>query len=106
LKTIKKLSAFTATVLMSTSMGAAYAEDSDASQIRTQDRIRIENNLQAPASDFGQAFSRDQKVVENMEQDKNQYRYEYQHRNNYQAQQPYSGRSSMNTGGSSARGKR
>ena len=104
MKKINKLSSLTATLLMAASMGSAYADEGDTTQTRTQDRIRVEKNLQTPASDYGQAFNREQKTVENREQNRNQYRYEDQHRNNYQTQQPYSGSSTMNSTGRSSTG--
>lgn len=84
--TIKKLSVFSTALLMTAVMGSAYAEEADMAQIRTQDRVRTETNLQTPATDSSQ--SRFQK--------KNQVRHEYKYRNKFQTQEGGVGASSMN----------
>lgn len=90
MKFIKKLSGFSAALIMAASIGTAHAEESDLTQIRTQDRLRTENNQQTPASDFNQSRNSEQKMV------KNQTRNKYQYRNNFQTRQGNSGANYMN----------
>lgn len=79
MKTFKKLSNFSAALLMTASMGAVYAEAGDVSQERTQDRVRTELNLQSATSDFGQSQNREEHTV--MNQNQNQYQYQYRNKN-------------------------
>jgi len=88
MNTIKKLSAFSTALLMTAAMGSAYADETDMSQIRTQDRVRTETNLQTPASDSGQSRFQKQK--------QNQFRHEYKYRNKSETQGGGAGTSSMN----------
>ena len=110
MKAIKKFTVLGTAALMTAFMGSAYADEGDMTQTRDQtrdqDRVRVEENLQTPTSDFGQARNREQKAEETMEQSKNQYQYQYRHRNNFQTQQPYSGGNNMAGQDGSARGKR
>ena len=92
MKTLEKLTAFGASLLLAASIGSAYAEEGDLTQTRDQDRVREEINLQDPASDSGQARYREEKRTMNKEQDGNQNRYRYQHQNG----QGGPGASSMN----------
>lgn len=73
MKTIKKLSVLGTALLMTASMGSVYADESDASHTRTQDRVHTELNLQAATSDVGQSQSREEHTV--MNENKNQYQY-------------------------------
>lgn len=79
MKTFEKLSAFSAALLMTASMGSVYAEAGDVSQERTQDRVRTELNLQSATSDFGQSQNREEHTV--MNQNQNQYQYQYRNKN-------------------------
>jgi len=74
MNTFKKISIFSTALLMASSMGAAYAEEGDVTQTRSQDRTRTEFNLQTPDSDFGQSLSREEKMVINKNQNAYQYR--------------------------------
>ncbi|MBE9559271.1 MAG: hypothetical protein IMF15_00715 [Proteobacteria bacterium] len=82
MRTFNKLSIFGITVLMAASIGAARADEGDVTQTRTQERTRMEFNLQTPTADFGQAQNREEHTV--MNQNQNQYQYKYQHQNKYQ----------------------
>ena len=93
MKTFNKLSIFGITVLMAASIGAARAEEGDVTQTRTQERTRMEFNLQTPTADFGQSQNREEHTV--MNQNQNQYQYKYQHQNKYQNGGSVSADSSM-----------
>ena len=80
MKTFKKLSGFGAALLMATSMGAVYAEAGDV----TQERTRINFNLQTPTSDFGQSQNHEQHMVKNTNQNQYQHQYQNKYQNKYQ----------------------
>ncbi|MBL4653832.1 MAG: hypothetical protein JKY53_13360 [Flavobacteriales bacterium] len=79
MNTFKKLSIFSAALLMASSMGIVYAEEGDIVQTRTQDRERAEFNLQTPDSNFGQSRNSGEQMVINKNQ--NAYQYQYQYKN-------------------------
>ncbi len=65
MRTFKKLSILSAALLMVTSMGFAYADEYEVTQIRSQDRERLEKNLITPDSESAQARHREQKMYMN-----------------------------------------
>jgi len=71
MKTYKKLFSVSTVLLMAATMGNAYADESEATQLRTQERERTEFNLQTPTADFGQARDREQNMVMQENQYKN-----------------------------------
>lgn len=77
MKNFKKLSTYSAALLMFVSMGAVVAEEGDMTRTRTQ----------IQAHEYSGDSSQAQKSVQN----KNQYNY----RNNYQTQQPSTSSGSM-----------
>jgi len=94
MKTFKKISVFGAALLITATMGTAYAEDADMLQTRTQDRVLTEVNTQAPTFDFGQSSNKKQKMLKNQNQNQNQNQYRYM--NNYRNGQSGTGSGSMN----------
>ena len=90
MNTFKKLSGFSAAVLLTASMATAYAEDADMTQLQTQDRTQL--NLQTPNNDSGQAQNREQNKFMN----KNQKQYKYQYENSHQTGKSDTDESSMN----------
>ena len=86
MRTFNRLSIFGITVLMAASIGAARAEEGDVTQTRTQERTRMEFNLQTPTADFGQSRNGEEHTVMNQNQNQNQYKYQYQNKymNKYQ----------------------
>jgi len=83
MKPFKKLSILSAALLMVTSMGFTYADEYEVTQIRSQDRERLEKNLVTPDSESAQARHREQKMHMNknenegvMEQSRTQKRSE------------------------------
>jgi len=75
MKTFTQLSSITAALLMTVTMGTAFADEGELTQLHTQNRERLELNLQIPNADFGQPHDRGQKVV--MHQNQNQYQYKF-----------------------------
>ena len=73
MKTIKKISCLGTALLMAASVGSAYAEDGDMTQ--TKERNRVQTNLQTPASDYGQAFNREETKNQHQNQNKHQYKW-------------------------------
>ena len=70
MKTFKKSLSLSTVLLMTTSMGSAYADEEQMTQARTQEqeRVRSELNLQIPDSEFAQARLREQnRLINNNE---------------------------------------
>ena len=75
MKTLKNILSVGATLIMTVSISSVYAEDGSISQTRTQEHDRTELNLQVPASEVAQSRNREEHTV--MNENKNQYQYEY-----------------------------
>ena len=78
MKIFKKLSSFGTALIMITSMSPVHAEESDITQINTQERTRTQLNTQIPGSDFGQ------------------YQHQYKYMNQYQKKESNSVASFIN----------
>jgi hypothetical protein len=94
MKTLNKFSGFGTALFVAVFSAAAYAEDGDTTQTRSQERTRTELNLQLPASDFGQSHHREEHTVMKQNQYQNQYQYKYMNR--LQNKQSNAAASSMN----------
>ncbi len=90
MNTFKKLSGLSAALLLTASMGTAYAEEADMTRAQTQDRTQL--NLQTPNSEYGQAQNREQNKVMNKNQNQNKYQY----KNSYRTGKNDTDESSMN----------
>lgn len=97
MKKLNKLTGFGAVLLMSISAGTVYAEESDTTQTRSQDRVRTQLNLQVPTSDFGQPLNREQHTVRNQNQNQYQYKYMNKHQNKESNKGSTSSMNHMNT---------
>ena len=79
-------------LLVAAAIRPVYAENNDMTQTQTQDHLRTQVNLQAPANEFGQASNSEQNMVINKNQ--NQYQHQYKNMNNLSAEQSGSGKGS------------
>ena len=89
MKTIKTVTTFGIVLLMAAAIRPVQAENNDSAQLRTQDHVRTQLNLQTPASDFGQVVNSEQKMVINKNQ--NQNRNQYRNMNNTSVERSGSG---------------
>lgn len=95
MKTMKKLPVFGTALLLAAFLGNAYAEDSDMTQARTQDRLHKDIDLQTPTADFAQDRDRDRIREHDDDESHDQYRNEYKYMNKFQTRQSGAGAGSM-----------
>jgi len=94
MNTNRTIYSFGIALLIAAAIRPVYAENNDMTQSRTQDHLRTQVNLQAPANEFGQASNSEQNMVINKNQNQNQYQHQYKYMNNLSAEQSGSGKGS------------